>query len=323
MLQPFAQAFEDYARAEAFLPKPPTLAAPIDYILSLGGKRLRPLLCLMSSDLFDKGHGAALPQALAIEVFHNFSLMHDDIMDAAPLRRGRDTVHKRFGVNRAILSGDAMLILSYAYVTRGLGAKRALAAHRLFSKTALQVCRGQQMDLDFERQENIAITDYLRMIKFKTAVLMGASMALGAMAGGASKKEQKRLRSLGNNMGMAFQLQDDLLDVFGDPSKTGKQMGGDIVQNKKTYLFLKALELGNARTKQELTILYTGATEEPTHKVDRVREIYQALAVEQHCRSLIDRYTDKALEALTNLEGAAQAKQQLVDLFRRMSLREF
>ena len=208
---------------------------PINYILQLGGKRLRPVLTLMTADIFDADYKKALDAALSVEIFHNFSLVHDDIMDDAPLRRGQQTVHEKWDLNTGILSGDAMLIMAYQ-LFENYEPKTFQDLAKLFSKTALEVCEGQQYDVDFETRDDVTIPEYLKMIEYKTAVLVGAAMKMGAIVANASKSDQEDIYSFGRLLGIAFQLQDDYLDAFGDPKTFGKQVGGDIIENKKTYL---------------------------------------------------------------------------------------
>ena len=230
----------------AFKSEPKNLYEPIRYILSLGGKRLRPVLTLMSAEVFDVDCKKALAAATAVEVFHNFSLIHDDIMDDAPLRRGNETVHQKWNINTGILSGDAMLILAYQYFEEyEPSIFRELA--KLFSKTALEVCEGQQYDVDFETRDDVTISEYLKMIEYKTAVLVGAAMKMGAIVAGTSEENANSIYDFGLNLGIAFQLQDDYLDAFGNPETFGKQVGGDIIENKKTYLYLKAVAFSNEK----------------------------------------------------------------------------
>lgn len=231
--------------------EPKNLYEPIAYILNLGGKRLRPVLTLMTADCFDGDTNQALDAALAVEVFHNFSLIHDDIMDAAPLRRGHQTVHEKWDLNTGILSGDAMLIMAYQ-LFENYQPETFQKLAKLFSKTALEVCEGQQYDIDFEMRSDVSIPEYLKMIEYKTAVLVGAAMKMGAIIANASTEDQNRCYEFGKNLGIAFQLQDDYLDAFGNPETFGKQVGGDIIENKKTYLYLKALEFSSESDQQKL-----------------------------------------------------------------------
>ena len=245
----YQEQFLLYLKSQNIDKEPATLYQPIDYILQLGGKRMRPVLTLMTADIFEIDYKLALPAAMAIEVFHNFSLVHDDIMDDAPLRRGQVTVHEKWNINTGILSGDAMLILAYQYF-ENYQPKTFRKLAKLFSKTALEVCEGQQYDVDFETRNDVTIAEYLKMIEFKTAVLVAAAMKMGAIIAQTSKENSKLIYDFGLNLGLAFQLQDDYLDAFGDPKTFGKQVGGDIIENKKTYLYLKALEFSKTDEKE-------------------------------------------------------------------------
>ncbi|MFK7781489.1 polyprenyl synthetase family protein, partial [Psychroserpens sp.] len=238
-IQSYHDAFLNHLETFIKPKEPTTLYEPINYIIQLGGKRLRPILTLMTAEIFGSEYKKALNAALSIEVFHNFSLVHDDIMDDAPLRRGKATVHEKWDINTGILSGDAMLILAYQ-LFENYEAKTFQDLAKLFSKTALEVCEGQQYDVDFETRDDVTIAEYLKMIEYKTAVLVGAAMKMGAIVSNASEDCQNSIYEFGRNLGIAFQLQDDYLDAFGDPKTFGKQVGGDIIENKKTYLYLKA-----------------------------------------------------------------------------------
>ncbi|MGB0788552.1 MAG: polyprenyl synthetase family protein, partial [Marinirhabdus sp.] len=240
----YRNALTDYLEHAVARKHPEQLYAPIRYILSLGGKRLRPVLTLMTADFFSGSYQKAMHAALAIELFHNFSLMHDDIMDNASLRRGKKTVHKKWGLNTGILSGDAMLILAYQ-LFENYDAEMFRQLAGLFSKTALKVCEGQQCDVDFETRTDVTLADYIKMIDHKTAVLIGSAIQMGAMIAGAAKPCWENSYEFGRNLGIAFQLQDDYLDVFGNPETFGKQTGGDIISNKKTFLYLTAVANGS------------------------------------------------------------------------------
>src|SRR5258706_5373260 len=225
-----------------FPDEPSSLYGPNGYFLKLGGKRVRPVLVLLGNELFDEINPDAWHVATAIELFHNFTLIHDDIMDAAPLRRGLQTVHHKYGANTALLAGDVMLVVAYEYLNK-IHAGHIRSIISLFSKTAKEVCEGQQLDMDFEKMNPVSLNDYLHMISLKTSVLLAASLQMGAILGGAGDGNQEHLYEFGKNLGLAFQIQDDYLDAFGDPVKFGKQTGGDIVSNKKTFLFIKAMEV--------------------------------------------------------------------------------
>lgn len=281
--------------------EPVQLYRPMTYILQLGGKRLRPVLTLMTTDAMGGDFREALPAALALEMFHNFSLVHDDIMDAAPLRRGKPTVHTKWDINTGILSGDAMLIQSYQ-LFEAYDPVLFKTLTGLFSKTALEVCEGQQYDVDFETMDEVGIGQYLQMIRCKTAVLLGACMKMGAIIAGASEPEQQAAYNFGLDLGVAFQLQDDYLDAFGDPETFGKQLGGDIMENKKTYLYLKAIELADASEIRELQHLFSIKPHDREGKVSRVCAIYEESGASRQTRKEIQRYTMQAFEYLDELK---------------------
>lgn len=279
----------------AGLSEPSELYAPIQYILELGGKRMRPVLSLMACEAYGGNAENSLDAAVAVEVFHNFSLIHDDIMDAAPLRRGKETVHKKWDLNTGILSGDAMLVKAYELL-EGYDPEIYKPLMRIFSKAAREVCEGQQYDINFEERLDVNIEEYIQMITFKTAVLVAAALEMGALTGGADAGQAARLYEFGKELGIAFQLQDDLLDVYGDPEKFGKQVGGDILENKKTYLLIKALELAEGDTEKELAEwLASNPSEE---KVTGVRAIYDRLGIPNLVNEAIDHYHKNALNAL-------------------------
>jgi len=283
-------------------PKNPSLLyEPIDYILGLGGKRMRPILVLMAHQLFDKNIKKAISPALAIEVFHNFTLLHDDIMDNAPLRRGQQTVHEKWNSNVAILSGDTMLVQAYQLMAEvdNTIVKQVLA---VFSKAAIEVCEGQQWDMDFETQSDVSIPDYLKMIEYKTAVLLGAALQIGGITAGASKEEQNHLYAFGRDLGIAFQLKDDFLDAFGDAATFGKQVGGDIMANKKTYLYLKALALANGTQRQNLE-QYFSTNDTSQLKVDAVKTIFSNLEIPELTTNLMREYHARAMENLAAIES--------------------
>ena len=291
---------------------PKNLYAPIQYILNLGGKRLRPTLTLMSADCFNGDVSASLDAALAIEVFHNFSLIHDDIMDKAPLRRGQQTVHKKWDLNTGILSGDAMLILAYQ-LFESYSASQFQQLTTLFSKTALEVCEGQQYDVDFETRFDVTIPEYIKMIEYKTAVLVAAAMQMGSIVADATKDAQQQCYDFGRNLGVAFQLQDDYLDAFGDPKTFGKQVGGDIIENKKTYLFLKAMELGTLEIQKELKALYGNATENLDQKIVRTLHLFEQSGAADTTKQAIQSYTKAAFDVLETIEMDPNKKQLLRD----------
>ena len=280
--------------------EPNNLYEPIRYILSLGGKRLRPVLTLMATEVFDVDCQKALAAATAVEVFHNFSLIHDDIMDDAPLRRGNETVHEKWNINTGILSGDAMLILAYQYF-EAYEPKIFQELAKLFSKTALEVCEGQQYDVDFETRDDVTIPEYLKMIEYKTAVLVAAAMKMGAIVAETTEENKNLIYDFGLNLGLAFQLQDDYLDAFGNPETFGKQVGGDIIENKKTYLYLKAMEFASVNEKEQLLHLFSFQSSENTDKINSVKGIFNQTGASAATQKAIENFTFKALETLAKM----------------------
>jgi geranylgeranyl diphosphate synthase type II len=287
--------------------QPKNLYEPIDYILSLGGKRIRPVLTLMATDIFDGDYKKAISAAKAVEIFHNFSLVHDDIMDDAPLRRGNETVHEKWNINTGILSGDAMLILAYQYF-EDYEPKIFKALAKLFSKTALEVCEGQQYDVDFETRDDVTIPEYLKMIEYKTAVLLGAAMKMGAIVAETTEENADLIYNFGLNLGIAFQLQDDYLDAFGNPETFGKQVGGDIIENKKTYLYLKAMEFSNEECKQQLLRFFSIQPQDNTDKIESVKTIFNASGASKATQDAIVNYTEKAFETLGKMNVSEDKK---------------
>ena len=296
----YHHTFIDYLEETIKSKEPASLYDPIHYILGLGGKRLRPILTLMTAEAFNADYKKALDAALSVEIFHNFSLVHDDIMDGAPLRRGKPTVHEKWDINTGILSGDAMLIMAYQ-LFENYEATTFQELAKLFSKTALEVCEGQQYDMDFETRDDVSVPEYLKMIEFKTAVLVGAAMKMGAIVSLASKKDQDYIYEFGRLLGIAFQLQDDYLDAFGDPETFGKQVGGDIIENKKTYLYIKAIEYSNVDDKLQLQHLFGINPTDATDKIETVKQIFQSSGSADATRSEIESYTKKAFEVLDEL----------------------
>nr|WP_321245363.1 polyprenyl synthetase family protein [uncultured Psychroserpens sp.] len=306
----YQDAFIEYLNAYIEPKEPTNLYEPIDYILQLGGKRLRPVLTLMTAEIFDCDYKKALDAALSVEVFHNFSLVHDDIMDDAPLRRGQITVHEKWDINTGILSGDAMLIMAYQ-LFENYEPKQFLDLAKLFSKTALEVCEGQQYDVDFETRDDVTIPEYLKMIEYKTAVLVGAAMKMGAIVANASQDCQDSIYNFGRHLGVAFQLQDDYLDAFGDPKTFGKQVGGDIIENKKTYLYLKALEFSNNEDKLQLERLYSVNPTDPSDKIDTVKQLFVSSGSAEATKIEIEKYTKKAFSVLESLKISEENKNAL------------
>jgi geranylgeranyl diphosphate synthase type II len=306
----YQEFIADYLESQYETKEPKNLYEPIHYILGLGGKRMRPVLTLMSAEVFDADYKKALPAALAVEVFHNFSLIHDDIMDDAPLRRGNVTVHEKWDINTGILSGDAMLILAYQYFEKYEPAIfRDLA--KLFSKTALEVCEGQQWDVDFETRTDVSIPEYLKMIQYKTAVLVAAAMKMGAIIAETSEDNANLIYDFGLNLGLAFQLQDDYLDAFGNPETFGKQVGGDIIENKKTYLYLKALEFASNDQAKKLVDLFSIHPQDSSDKIEAVKEIFVASGAAQETKNAIQDFTFKAFDTLQNISIDNDKKEML------------
>ena len=306
-VQYYQEAFETYLKQFKIAKEPSSLYNPINYILALGGKRLRPVLTLMTAEIFDCDYKKALNAALSIEVFHNFSLIHDDIMDDAPLRRGKETVHEKWNLNTGILSGDAMLIMAYQ-LFEAYNSETFQKLAKLFSKTALEVCEGQQYDIDFETRDDVTIADYLKMIEYKTAVLIGAAMKMGAIVANTSESNQSSCYEFGKNLGIAFQLQDDYLDAFGDSQTFGKQIGGDIVANKKTFLYLKAVEFSNDEDKQELQHLFSISPKDFDDKVETAKQIFISSGAAKAVQQEIEHYTNKAFKVLENMAIDANKK---------------
>lgn len=309
-IQQYQEFVLEFLNAQQQEREPKNLYEPIQYILGLGGKKMRPVLTLMSAEIFDVDYSKALPAALAVEVFHNFSLVHDDIMDDAPLRRGNITVHEKWNINTGILSGDAMLILAYQYFEQYEPVIfRELA--KLFSKTALEVCEGQQWDVDFETRSDVTIPEYLKMIEYKTAVLVAAAMKMGAIVAETSAENGELIYDFGLNLGLAFQLQDDYLDAFGNPATFGKQIGGDIIENKKTYLYLKAIEFASAEEKAKLLQLFSVSLEENTTKIEEVKTIFNATGATKATQQAIQDYTLMAFATLDKMNISSEKKSML------------
>ncbi|REG96378.1 polyprenyl synthetase family protein [Flavobacterium aquicola] len=303
----YQEFFITYLENQKINKEPKNLYEPIDYILSLGGKRMRPVLTLLAAEIFDTDYKKALPAAMAVEVFHNFSLVHDDIMDDAPLRRGKETVHEKWNINTGILSGDAMLILAYQYFEQYEPAVfRDLA--KLFSKTALEVCEGQQWDVDFETRKDVTIPEYLKMIEYKTAVLVAAAMKMGAIIANTSVENANLIYDFGLHLGLAFQLQDDYLDAFGDPETFGKQVGGDIIENKKTYLYLKALDFSSAEEKEQLIELFSIPSDDSAAKIVQAKTVFNTTGASEATQKAIEQYTFKAFETLDKMNIAEDKK---------------
>ncbi|MEP1096866.1 MAG: polyprenyl synthetase family protein [Cyclobacteriaceae bacterium] len=301
--------------------QPQNLYDPIRYILSLGGKRLRPMLVLLGYTLKENDPTSIIDQALAVEVFHNFTLMHDDIMDEAPLRRGKPTVHEKWNNTVAILSGDTMMVKAYDLLLKTPADRLSLAIQK-FNKCAIEVCEGQQLDMNFESEETISEEQYIEMIRLKTAVLLGFSLEYGGLLAGMGGEEQAQLQQIGEKAGIGFQLMDDLLDVYGDQKKFGKQVGGDIVSNKKTYLLIKALELANTTQKSELNRWLSKTDFDNAEKVEAVKSIYQEIGIDELTRVKMNSYYDEAFTLLENLQTRETGKKQLIDFFESLIKRD-
>ena len=319
----YLQLIEQALKDKPYGSSPKELYEPISYIMSLGGKRLRPVLVLMATDFLGGNITKALHPALAVELFHNFTLVHDDIMDKAPLRRNQPTVHKKWNDNVAILSADAMMVKAYQELCK---ADTALlpALLDVFSDTAVKVCEGQQFDMNYETENKVSIIQYLKMIELKTAVLIGGSLKIGAIVGGAREEDAQALYNFGKHIGIAFQLQDDILDVFGDEEKFGKQKGGDIIANKKTYLLLKAIEMveGNRYMKEELQQWINAPQFNPKEKVEAVTTIYNFLNVKELASKEMKKQYEKALKFLDSIPVAETNKHELISFAVSLMVRE-
>ena len=322
LIDNFRAEFLSYLEQKNTTRQPENLYNPINYILGLGGKRLRPVLTLLTCDMLGGNSKEALDAALAIEIFHNFSLVHDDIMDDASLRRGMETVHEKWDLNTGILSGDAMMIIAYqCFENYEAPTFKKLA--QLFSKTALEVCEGQQYDIDFETRTDVTIEEYLEMIKLKTSVLVAAAMNMGAIVANACDKDMQKIYDFGLHLGLAFQLQDDYLDTFGDVATFGKQIGGDILENKKTYLYLKAFENASEVEKKRLEELFKIEDRSDAAKVAEVTQLFLKTSADKETLTAIKKYTIMAFEDLNELSVSEENKNVLrefgKDLMQRKS----
>ncbi|MCK4637933.1 MAG: polyprenyl synthetase family protein [Bacteroidales bacterium] len=309
-------------KSENFNFKPSELYEPISYTLSLGGKKLRPVLTLLACDFFGGKIKNAIYPALGIEIFHNFTLLHDDIMDEAPIRRGKETVYKKWSSNTAILSGDVMFALAHKYISK-TELKYLPEVLSVFNQTAIQVCEGQQYDMNFETTPNVTIQDYLKMIRLKTAVLLGASLKIGAIIANAGNHEKEEIYNFGVNIGLAFQLKDDLLDVFGNEQKFGKKTGNDILTNKKTYLYLKAFELAKNKTQQLLRKYFGDIKIEKNKKIKIVKEIYEQLKVKEHTEKQIEHFYSEALKNLETINIKNERKIVLKSFAEKLMVRDY
>jgi geranylgeranyl diphosphate synthase type II len=308
-----SKIFEERFNTRHFPAHTPTLYDSAQYILQLGGKRVRPVCVLMGNELFDDINPDAYEVATAIELFHNFSLIHDDIMDKAPLRRGMETVHTKYGDSTALLAGDVMLVQAYEYLNKIKGDYLQKIIH-VFNETAKAVCEGQQLDMDFEKRAAVSLDEYVNMITLKTSVLLAASLQLGAILGGSGQGNQQHLYEFGKNLGVAFQVQDDYLDAFGDPDKFGKQVGGDIIANKKTFLMIYALEVATETQKKELAVLMGDAGIDKEEKISKVLAIFRDCKVDEWAKELKGKYLQTALQHLEDTAVRSIRKQPLIEL---------
>ena len=309
----FAEKFD----TRHFPEQPASLYEPNEYFLGLGGKRVRPVLCLMGNELFDEIISDAWHAATAIELFHNFTLIHDDIMDKAPLRRGKQTVHTKYNDSTALLAGDVMLVRAYEYLNK-ISPAYLTKVLALFNRTAIEVCEGQQMDMDYESQNNVSMNDYLRMIEHKTSVALAASLKVGGLLGGGGERNQNLLYEFGKKLGIAFQVQDDYLDAFGDKNKTGKQVGGDILANKKTFLLIHAME--SASHKKELEQLIKTNS---NNKIEKVIAVYKDCKADEWALQLKNKYFDEALTHLEDIAVLTKRKEPLRELALFLVQRDF
>lgn len=292
-----------------FLSNPPTLYQPIEYIMSIGGKRLRPILVLVASEMYGKPASEVLDVAIGIEVFHNFTLLHDDIMDSAPLRRGKETVHVKWDVNTAILSGDTMMVMAYDLIMNN-NHQNLHEILRTFNQAAREVCEGQQFDMDFEKKLDVTLEEYMEMIRLKTSVLIAASLKIGALCAGAPKQDLDLLYHFGEKIGLAFQLKDDLLDVYGDTKTFGKETGNDIITNKKTYLLVKCLADSSANPEdRHLLLQWLHEHHKPQEKIKVIKTLYQKYGIEHQTNKAIETLYHQGLEFLrkSSLDEAQKA----------------
>ncbi len=313
--------FNDKLEKLDFGKTPNRLYDPIYYSINVGGKRIRPILCMLAAEMFDDTYQSAIDTALGIEIFHNFTLLHDDMMDNADLRRGKPVVHVKWNENIALLSGDAMSVIAYKYVAETKQNLKPILD--TFSDTALKICEGQQYDMDFETQDEVTADEYLKMINLKTAVLLAASLKIGAMAVNAPKEDCEKLYEFGRLLGMAFQLQDDLLDVFGNVEKFGKKIGGDIAANKKTYLLIKTLETAKGKVKNELDYWLSQTSFDKEKKIAAVKTIYENLNIKELSVKLMNKYFDKAFKLLDEINIPTEKKKNMLEFTESLKTRDF
>jgi len=322
-IQTYQEKIEQVLKEKNYGSSPKELYEPISYIISLGGKRMRPVLVLMACDYFDGNTDNAINAAIAIELFHNFTLVHDDIMDKAPLRRGKPTVHEKWSDNIAILSGDVMLVKVYQELNK-IQENNISKILEIFNDTAIKVCEGQQLDMNYEKVQKISIPYYLKMIELKTAVLLGGALKIGAMLGGARNEDAQHLYDFGKHLGVAFQLQDDILDVYADAEKFGKQKGGDIIANKKTFLLIKAIEMveGNRYMKEELQQWIHAPQFNATEKVEAITNIYNFLNVKELAQKEMQKQYELALSYLDKIPVNNSKKENLIAFAESLMVRE-
>lgn len=300
-------SFETYFDHRHFPKMPSTLYDPLEEFLSNSGKRIRPILCLLGNELFGDIQEDAYHLAAAVELFHNFTLVHDDIMDKAPLRRGKPTIHTLHGEPTALLGGDVMMVVAYDYLNK-IDPQYIRQVLKLFNKTAKEVCEGQQLDMDFEKLDTVHLDEYLHMIELKTSVLLAASLQMGSIIGGASEGNQQHLYEFGRNLGISFQVQDDYLDAFGDPEKFGKQVGGDIKSNKKTFLMIHALETA---TGKDLEVLQSALKTDEPDKVEKVLQVFKSCGIDTWADALKVSYLEKAMQHLDEIAVSKVRKEPL------------
>ena len=313
-----SQKFSDHFNSPHFPGEPASLYEPNEYFLKLGGKRIRPVLCLMGNELFGDIVPDAWEVSNAIELFHNFTLIHDDVMDKAPLRRGLPTLHTKYGDSTALLAGDVMLVVAYNYLNK-IGTNFIHPIIRIFNQTAMKVCEGQQLDMDFEKRKEVSLDEYIEMIGLKTSVLLAGSLQMGAILGGGGERNQHLLYEFGRKLGLAFQVQDDYLDAFGDPGKFGKQVGGDIKSNKKTFLQIHAWEVASPAQKEELISLSSNNDHD---KVDRMLQLYCDCGADEWTRKIKDQFLDEALQHLEDIAVLSKRKEPLKELSHYLIQRE-
>lgn len=310
-LKAYSEKIEGELKKIQFPHSPSNLYDPLRYFLVLGGKRMRPILTLMGAEAFGSTSSEAIPAAISVELFHNFSLIHDDIMDEAPIRRGRETVHTKWNQNIAILSGDVLLVKAYQLLAQQK-AEVLPDLLNLFNKTAVEVCEGQQYDMDFELRDNVSIPEYIEMIRLKTSVLLGCALEMGAIIAGASLNDRKLIYEFGQHVGIAFQIQDDILDLYADPDKFGKQVGGDIISNKKTLMLLKAFEMATQEQKEQLNSLLK--EEDFNLKIKTAKKLFNTIGVREACKEIMNHHYNLAKKALQSIQIEDSRKAPLLQL---------